>query len=187
MKKHLSYLRYVVRHKWFVLLACIQHGLFWRGIIHDWSKFLPSEWCAYAEFFYGRGKHLRDKRRRTSYLTPDESLELDKIQRAFDRAWLAHQHRSPHHWQHHILREDNGGTKLLEMSREEATEMVCDWIGAGRAITGKVGGTPDWYLKNSQHMALGYRTRCLVEDLLHIPDEKRFNALGKIQNSIAVH
>lgn len=185
MKKHLKYLRYVVRHKWFVLLACIEHGILWRGLVHDWSKFLPSEWFAYAEFFYGRGAHLNHKKRRTQYLTPDELLELEKIQRAFDHAWLKHQHRSPHHWQHHILREDSGNVKLLEMSLDEATEMVCDWIGAGRAITGKEGTTVDWYLRNRAHMALGYRTRVLVEDLLGVPDDEKFKN-ARINNGCSI-
>lgn len=174
MKKHLKYLSYVVRHKWFVLLACIKHGIILRGIVHDWSKFLPSEWFAYAEFFYGRGKVLRDKKHNTHYLTPDELIELEAIRRNFDRAWLKHQHHSPHHWQHHILREDNGGTKVLEMSPAEALEMVCDWIGAGRAITGKADGTLDWYMRNRDKMALGYRTRVQVETLLRVPEESRF-------------
>jgi len=178
MKKHLKYLSYIVRHKWFVLLACIEHGIIWRGLIHDWSKFLPSEWFPYAEAFYGRGAQLREKKRKTGYLTPDETLELDRIQRAFDRAWLSHQHRSPHHWQHHILREDSGGTKLLRMSIAEGTEMVCDWIGTGRAITGKKGTTLDWYLRNRNNMALDYATRCMVEHMLGVPEDQRFNANG---------
>lgn len=174
MNKHLKYLSYVVRHKWFVLLACIEHGIFWRGVVHDWSKFLPSEWRPYAEFFYGRGAQLRAKKKRTQYLTPDELTELTTIERAFDRAWLSHQHRSPHHWQHHILREDNGNTKLLAMSKADATEMVCDWMGAGRAITGRKGTTLDWYLRNRDKMALPYEIKAYVEHLLQVPDQHRF-------------
>jgi len=52
--KHLAYLRYVLRHKWFVLLACWRAGLYWRGIVHDWHKFLPSEWFPYVEHFHGK-------------------------------------------------------------------------------------------------------------------------------------
>jgi hypothetical protein len=40
--KHVRYLSYVVRHKWFVLLAGIKTGApLWRLLIHDWSKFAP--------------------------------------------------------------------------------------------------------------------------------------------------
>jgi prevent-host-death family protein len=41
MRAHLRYLWYVVRHKWFVLLAAFEFRVpFWRAICHDLSKFL---------------------------------------------------------------------------------------------------------------------------------------------------
>jgi len=53
MKKYLQYLSYVLRHKWHVSLECFHHGLYWRGITHDLSKFLPDEFIPYARYFYG--------------------------------------------------------------------------------------------------------------------------------------
>jgi hypothetical protein len=54
VNKHWQYLKYVVRHKWFVLVAGLHVGApLWRLLIHDWSKFLPCEWRPYAAFFYG--------------------------------------------------------------------------------------------------------------------------------------
>lgn len=48
-----KYFKYVLRHKWYVFLACLKYGLIWRGIVHDLSKFKPDEFIAYARFFYG--------------------------------------------------------------------------------------------------------------------------------------
>ena len=54
--RHLNYLKYVLRHKWFVLLASIRIGApLWGAIIHDLSKFRPSEWIPYARCFYAPG------------------------------------------------------------------------------------------------------------------------------------
>ena len=53
MNKHLKYMWYVIRHKYYVLIECFKVGLYWRGIMHDWSKFLPSELIPYANFFNG--------------------------------------------------------------------------------------------------------------------------------------
>lgn len=167
--KHIRYLRYVIVHKWFVLLACWRRGLIWQGIVHDWSKFLPSEWVPYAQFFYGYKSTAeeRDLARRVLGYDPDRS---DKdVRGAFDRAWLKHQHRSPHHWQHWILREDSGGTIILEMPRRYALEMISDWDGAGRAITGRHGATADWYLKNRAKIQLHPNTRRLVEETILSP------------------
>jgi hypothetical protein len=149
MIKHLKYLRYVVRHKWFVGKACFRRGLILQGVCHDWSKFLPSEWAAYAQYFYGgNGKNH----------PPTE-------QASFDQAWLFHQHRNPHHWQYWVLREDSGATKILEMPRACVLEMLADWEGAGLAITGKREFRA-WYLKNQGQIWLHPKTKELVESLL---------------------
>lgn len=117
MRKHWLYLRYLLRHKWFVFRAGLATGApVWRLIIHDWSKFLPCEWVPYVNYFYG------DK-------TPDAKC-------AFDRAWLHHIHRNPHHWNHWILNRDDGKMNVLPMPDHFLREMVADWAGAGRGIAG---------------------------------------------------
>jgi len=55
MKKYIKYLWYIVRHKYFVMVECWARGLFWRGVSHDFSKLLPSEFVPYANYFYGGG------------------------------------------------------------------------------------------------------------------------------------
>ncbi len=159
MKKHLLYLKYLLRHKWFVMLACFRYGLYWRGIKHDWSKFLPCEWFPYVESFYGpQPRKQRTKER-------------------FDRAWLHHQHLNPHHWQHWVLREDSGATKVLEMPRLDRLEMLADWEGAGRAITGKK-DCKEWYLKNRDLILLHPTTRALVD--WQIADMVDWQIVGKV-------
>lgn len=168
MNKHLKYLSYVIRHKWFVLLACWRRGLYWQGIVHDWSKFLPSEWRPYAEFFYGEKFSEEEMSRAFSLGIVLKSQTVKHLE--FDAAWLAHQHRSPHHWQHWVLREDSGGTKILPMPRRYMLEMLADWEGAGRAITGK-NDTPAWYARNRARIQLHPSTRLLVDDALGYIEE----------------
>lgn len=147
MKKHLSYLWYIVRHKWFVLVAGLKIGApLWLLLVHDLSKLLPSEWFAYANYFYG-GK---------------------KDQAAFDIAWLKHQHRNQHHWQAWCLIEDeNWWPKPQPMPRKYILEMVADWMGAGRAITGRW-AVVEWYEKNKDQILLHPNTRVEVERLLSV-------------------
>lgn len=154
--KHLKYLRYLGRHKWFVLLACWRSGLIWRGIVHDWSKFLPSEWLPYAEFFYSE--------------MDADLFTMARRRHRFDVAWLKHQHRSPHHWQHWVLRNDDGTTVPQQMPIPCLLEMLADWEGAGRAITGKTGGTPAWYAKNRHTMILHPNTQLIVDLALGYKD-----------------
>jgi Family of unknown function (DUF5662) len=112
---------------------------------------LPDEWLPYADFFYG------------SKITATNNAARRAV---FNVAWLHHQHRSPHHWQHWVLRNDDGSTVALEMPKRFAAEMLCDWIGAGKAIMGAKANTPAWYLKNKEQIMLHPATREWVENSL---------------------
>lgn len=161
MRTYLQYLRYVLRHKWFVFLECCQLGVPWLGVVHDWSKLLPSEFIPYARHFYdpdGLPKKVRDE---TGYYRPMDTGDLP-----FDYAWLLHQKRNRHHWQFWLLPEDEGGTKILPMPEKYRLEMLADWIGAGQAL-----GTPGvtkWYTANKGRMMLHVSTRAWIESTLGV-------------------
>ena len=166
MKAHFKYASYVARHKWFVLRAGLKtKAPLWRLLIHDWSKLTPAEWFPYVQTFYGRDvQFYRDAARRGHWLTgPRGHAWRDGA--AFDKAWLHHQHRNPHHWQHWLLQEDDGDLKTLRMPHKLVREMVADWMGAGRAITGRwdVGS---WYDENAHQIQLHPDVRVQVENLI---------------------
>lgn len=165
----IKYLRYLILHKWYVAQECWRRNLWFRAIVHDWSKFLPSEFIPYARYFYGKWPVAMEFHgdARNHILN---GIYQEQVNRDFDVAWLKHQHRQPHHWQHWVLREDSGALKVLEMPYACCMEMVSDWIGAGRAINPH---TPDpndpfretrkWYLANKDKMQLHPTTRKMVE------------------------
>lgn len=209
MKAHLRYLSYVLRHKWFVLLAGLRvRAPLWRLLIHDWSKFTPAEWGAYVATFYGHPKVgelvliesfegwggyarvvalrpakdgnkggtngfdcrvVMEDASQSGMAVWAWSFEVKRIEvrAAFDRAWLHHQHANPHHWQHWVLREDSGAVKALPVPYPLVREMVADWAGAGRAITGGW-EVAQWYAKNREKQELHPDTRRYVEDLLGV-------------------
>lgn len=160
--KHLKYLRYIVKHKWCVFCECWKRGLIWRGVIHDWSKFLPSEWFPYVENFYGKKPIKRDE---TGYYKPTD------VSPEFDRAWLHHIHHNAHHWQHWLLVQDEDDDKVLPIPRKYLVEMLCDWKGAGRAQD-----KPDtiaWYEKNKNKMIMDEHSRSILEAMLWSPSLTR--------------
>lgn len=175
MKRHIAYLKYVLRHKWFVFQACLRLGVpLWIAVLHDWDKFLPDEWFPYARTFY----------------KPDGSKQyVESIE--FTRAWMFHQHRNKHHWQWwlnagntplrftNILVWDrgtaawvkdvavdwNGQISIREpMPDVYRREMLADWIGAGRAM-GKP-NTWEWYDANKDNIKMHPDTRVWIEDQL---------------------
>jgi len=151
MNKYYKYLRYLIRHKYYVMVECFKVGLYWRGIVHDLSKFYPSEFFPYANFFYNRDINNPYKR---IYL----DNEID-----FEFAWLSHQKRNKHHWQWWILLGDNGVTRIFEMSYKYRLEMLCDWKGASKA-QGRNGEIKEWYKKNKENIKLHPNTRKWIEE-----------------------
>lgn len=156
MIQYWKYTKYLVRHIWYVRKACWHNGLYWQGLIHDLSKWLPSEFIPYANFFYG--KDAKPRRDKTGYYKPTSTGDD-----AFDFAWLLHQKRNKHHWQFWVLPEDDGGVKVLLMPIKYAKEMMCDWWGASMS-TGHEGKNADWYAVNKDKMQLHPETRKFIEN-----------------------
>ncbi len=162
--KHLRYFKYVVRHKWFVFYAGLKTGAsLWRLIIHDWSKFSSAEWMPYVNFFYGD---------MLTYTGVDGLVTQNRrpeVKDAFSRAFHHHIHRNPHHWEYWLRYKAGDETFTpLEMPEKFVREMVADWAGAGRAITG-TWDLAEWYDKNREriklHKATRERVRVLVKQL----------------------
>ncbi len=156
-----KYFLYLARHKYFVFLECCKLKVPWLSLIHDWSKFRPSEFIPYARHFYSNGTNIQKGRDKTGYYQAGNT-ENDK----FNFAWLLHQKRNAHHWQYWLLPMDDGSIKIFEMPLKYRKEMLADWRGAGKAQ-----GTPDtiaWYDKNKYKMQLGEKTREWIEENLFL-------------------
>jgi hypothetical protein len=156
-------------------------GILWLGIIHDLSKFLPSEFVAYARNFYG-GEYPTEYDIATGGYNGSTKFSSEYIKRSFDYAWNDHQKRNKHHWQYYVFREDDPETKswaewvllanintcfcTLPMPDRYRREMLADWRGAGRAITGK-DNTSQWYTERRDgRILLHTETRQWIEQEL---------------------
>lgn len=171
MRHHFKYLWYVLRHKWFVFLACWKYKApLWAAIVHDWTKFLPSEWFAYAKFFYTDHNDKEVHKAFSKYGLVEAAPWGFFTKDRFTVAWLHHQNRNPHHWQYWIITKDTGETFPVEMPERYWREMLADWAGAGRAITGRWDPAP-WYLKNRDKIKLHNDTRAAVEKALGITED----------------
>lgn len=184
--KHLKYLNYLLRHKWYVFLESIPEGIIWRGLLHDMSKFFPSQWFPYANYFYGKkGDDITKGRDETGYYKPTDTGD-----KAFDFAWLLHQKWNRHHWQWWILPEDEGGVKILPMTEPYLKEMICDWIGAGKAQghfspkNDKYFETRNWYRKNRNKMQLHPATREWIEDKIEFSNNPLSNEAGNSHDQL---
>lgn len=134
MRRYISYFKYVLNHKKHVAEGCRKVGLSrLRAFVHDWDKFLPSMFIAYARFFYNPDGTKR-------------SDPTDEERSNFMKAFRGHYERNKHHWNHWCDYDGENFTNPRKMDVESMVEMIADWYGAGIAITGKE-DVHGWYHK----------------------------------------
>lgn len=144
MLKHFKYAGYLIRHKYWVYKAGRCLGVpTWRLLVHDWTKLMPCEWTPYANFF--------------------NSKRTAEVKAAFRQAWRHHVDHNPHHWNYWETKGENGTP--AEMPWAYTVEMVADWAGAGRAITGAWELTT-WYDENEAKIKLHPNTKFAVHSIL---------------------
>ncbi len=113
--KHLSL---VTKHRLEVFKLCCKCGLFWRGLVHDLSKFSFTEFREGVKYYTGRRSPISECRDINGY-----SL-----------AWIHHKNRNKHHIEYWYDRENE---VQMNMPYKYAVECVCDKIAATKCYKGK--------------------------------------------------
>lgn len=165
MNRYSEYLKYVLRHKWYVFWACLELKVPLRlAILHDISKFSVAEWKPYAIHFFERDGTRRKVRDSSGAYDPTKQ-ESD-----FLEAWQHHEASNKHHWGYWITFSTNANSckrmVAIPIPMIYIKEMVADWIGASKAITGK-SDPMGWYTKNKDNLILHSTTRALLERFLY--------------------
>lgn len=116
----LKYLKTILIHKKYVFDECRACGIFWQGVTHDLSKFSKEEFFSSAKYFCeDKSPHYQDAE-----------------ENGYSSAWLHHKGCNPHHWEYWTdFYEDTGEVKANKIPYKYVVEMVCDWIGAGKAYS----------------------------------------------------
>ena len=120
LQKILGHWRTIRIHRKWVKYYCRLAGIRWRGLVHDLSKYSPTEFFESARYWTGTS-------------SPINEAKKDK---GYSRAWLHHRGRNSHHWAYWA---DNfsEGLVVYPMPKNDFVEMVCDFLGAARAYCGK--------------------------------------------------
>lgn len=151
-----KYLKYVIRHKYYVAIECFKRDLYWAGIFHDVSKFSPYEFHNYAMFFNGKGQQNQK----------GDTLEdggNPLLKQRMENSWLLHVRRNKHHWNYWILIDRKNEMQIFDMPNKYITEMICDWEGASKALRGQEAKAKDWYERQKNTLILSNYTRSKVE------------------------
>lgn len=135
-KKFWGHLRTVHTHRKWVRHYCRLAGIRWRGWKHDLSKYSPTEFWESVRYYQGNRS----------------PIDAAKEAKGYSEAWLHHRGRNKHHWAYYADNFSEGMTVCL-MPQEDFVEMVCDFLAAGRAYSGKYFSYTNeyaWWLKERE-------------------------------------
>lgn len=151
----------ITRHKNLVLIGCFKIGLYKQGILHDLSKYGPTEFLVGCKYYQG-------------YMSPNNAERLDK---GYSSAWLHHKGRNKHHleyWIDYAVAEDSDGddhTTMvgMKMPIKYVCEMFIDRVSASKNYLKDkyTDNSPlTYYEKSYTHYIINEDTAALLEFLL---------------------
>lgn len=151
----------ITAHKILVLKGCFRVGLYRQGLLHDMSKYGPTEFWAGCKYYKG-------------YMSPNNAERFDK---GYSAAWLHHKGKNKHHLEYWIdygidpTNEKSEGTKMvgMKMPINFVAEMFIDRVSASKNYQ-KEKYTDEssliYYNNSKDHYILHPDTRAMLEYLL---------------------
>ena len=119
VKNIFRHLHTVNKHRFKVFLLCCKVGIPIQGLLHDMSKYSPTEFWESVKYFQG-------------HRSPIVSC---KEENGYSKAWLHHKGRNKHHYEYWY--DYNAPVKSPVMPFKYFLEMVCDSLAAGMVYRGK--------------------------------------------------
>lgn len=114
----LGHFKTITKHRHAVIYHSYKVGILWRGLLHDLSKYTPTE-------FWKGARYYKDGRR-----SPNEAEREDC---GYSAAWIHHKGRNFHHFEYWT--DYNPKTKTIEpieMPIVFVKEMFCDRVAASK-------------------------------------------------------
>lgn len=151
----------ITKHKILVAKYCFRIGLYKQGMLHDMSKYSPTEFLQGCRYYQGTRSPNNAEREATGV-----SL-----------SWLHHKGRNRHHYEYWI---DYGtgvenGMQGMRMPERYVAEMICDRIAASK-VYNKENYTDAcplaYYERGKQYAILHPDTRAQLERVLKMLAEE---------------
>lgn len=150
----------ITHHKILVMQGCFRIGLYKQGLLHDMSKYSPTEFLVGCRYYKG-------------YMSPNNAERAD---RGYSSAWLHHKGRNKHHLEYWIdyavsNGDDKAHTKMegMKMPMRYVCEMFIDRVSASKnyqkeKYTDK--SALEYYEKSVDHYMIHPDTKAMLEYLL---------------------
>lgn len=117
----IAHFKTIQRHRHMVLRHCIRAGIPLQGLLHDLSKFSPTEFIPGMIFYQGNR-------------SPNEA---EREHKGYSAAWMHHKGRNRHHFEY--WSDYNPKTRRYEpvqMPTRYLIEMFCDRVAASKIYRG---------------------------------------------------
>ncbi|MBE6986407.1 MAG: catalase [Ruminococcaceae bacterium] len=150
----------ITHHRLLVMAGCFRVGLYWQGLVHDLSKYSPTEFWTGAKYYQGNR-------------SPNTAEREDK---GFSEAWMHHKGRNRHHYEYWT--DMNRQTRCYEsvpMPRKYLVEQVMDRRAACMVYQGKnytAGSALAYFEKSRERELMHPKTRRELELLLTMLKEQ---------------
>ncbi len=168
----IKHFKTITKHRSIVFIYCLKAGIPLRGLLHDLSKYSPTEFIAGAKYYLG-------------FKSP---TEREREVCGYSKAWMHHKGRNKHHFEYWT--DYNVKTKKLEpvkMPVKYVKEMFCDRVAAGRVYLGKdyTNDNPINYFRNGRAKSVMHPdTSALLEKwLLSLQQDGEKEAFRKIRQT----
>ena len=160
-EKILGHLRTINHHKMLVMKYCFRVGLYRQGLMHDMSKYMPSEFILGCMYYQGGTR------------SPNNG---ERDAKGYSFAWMHHKGRNRHHfefWQDYSGSPGQSPWPMIpvQMPRKYVAEMLMDRISASRNYR------KDAY---TQHDPLSYYENGRARKLLHPQSAKELHGMLRI-------
>ncbi len=150
----------VSRHKWKVFILCCKIGMPIRGMLHDLSKFSPTEFWESAKYYDGH----------------KSPIIISKKTNGYSKAWLHHKGRNKHHSEYWIDFTASDQTPVIPY--KYAAEMVCDRLSASMCYNGKKWkqNMPlDYWLKEKHKLKMNIKIQNFLTEVFTQVKDKGIN------------
>lgn len=159
-RKLIGHLKTVFRHKKEVAKICFKFGLYWQGIIHDFSKFSPTEFIPSVKYYQGNRS----------------PIEAEKEEKGYSMAWLHHKSVNKHHFWFWVDYDANQCQAPVRMPLKYVYEMIADTVAAGKVYSANAGkewkqSDPYEYYKAHNRNAkngiefMDFRTKAVLDNM----------------------
>lgn len=113
IKNMILHFNLVNKHRFKVFKLCVKAGIPFRGLVHDLSKYSPTEFFESVKYYNGEYSPISNCKKENGY----------------SKAWLHHKGRNKHH--HEYWYDYEAPEKAPIMPYKYTAEMICDTLAAG--------------------------------------------------------